>query len=98
MIDSALFYAFAVPAVLVMGISKGGLGSGLGIIATPLVALAVPAPQAAAILLPILLVMDAVGLFAYRGVSTGAISGFSSRAASGAPCWARSPSATSAMP
>ena len=51
-----------------MGISKGGLGSGLGIIATPLVALTVPAPQAAAILLPILLVMDAVGLFAYRGV------------------------------
>jgi len=67
-IDSALFYACAIPAVLIMGISKGGLGSGLGIIATPLVALAVPAPQAAAILLPILLVMDAVGLFAYRGV------------------------------
>jgi uncharacterized membrane protein YfcA len=67
-IDSPLFYAFAIPAVLLMGISKGGLGSGLGIVATPLVALAVPAPQAAAILLPILLVMDAVGLVAYRGV------------------------------
>jgi len=67
-IDSPLFYAFAIPAVLIMGVSKGGLASGLGIIATPLVALAVPAPQAAAILLPILLVMDAVGLFAYRGV------------------------------
>lgn len=68
MIDSPFFYLCAVPAVLLMGISKGGLGSGLGIVATPLVALAVPAPQAAAILLPILLVMDAVGLLAYRGV------------------------------
>ncbi len=68
MIDSPFFYALAIPAVLIMGISKGGLGSGLGIIATPLVAIAVPAPQAAAIMLPILLVMDLVGLHAYRGV------------------------------
>ncbi|MBL0141576.1 MAG: sulfite exporter TauE/SafE family protein [Betaproteobacteria bacterium] len=50
-----------------MGVSKGGFGSGLGIMATPLVALAVPTPQAAAIMLPILLVMDATGLVAYRG-------------------------------
>ena len=67
MITDPFFYAVAIPAVLIMGVSKGGFGSGLGIMATPLVALAVPTPQAAAIMLPILLVMDATGLAAYRG-------------------------------
>ena len=67
MITDPAFFALAIPAVLVMGVSKGGFGSGLGLLATPLVALAVPASQAAAIMLPILLVMDAVGLWAYRG-------------------------------
>jgi hypothetical protein len=65
-ITDPAFYAVAVPAVLIMGVSKGGFGSGLGIIATPLIALAVPASQAAAIMLPILLVMDATALWAYR--------------------------------
>lgn len=67
MITDPFFFTVAIPAVLVMGISKGGFGSGLGLMATPLVALAVPTSQAAAILLPILLVMDATGLLAYRG-------------------------------
>ena len=68
MIADPWFYAVAVPAILLMGISKGGFGSGAGLFATPLMALTVPIPQAAAILLPILLVMDAAGLWAYRGV------------------------------
>lgn len=68
MITDPWFYAVAIPAILLMGISKGGFGSGAGLFATPLMALAVPIPQAAAILLPILLVMDATGLWAYRGV------------------------------
>jgi uncharacterized protein len=67
-ITEPLFYAVAIPAILLMGISKGGFGSGAGLFATPLMALAVPIPQAAAILLPILIVMDAAGLWAYRGV------------------------------
>lgn len=67
MISDPLFYAAAIPAILLMGISKGGFGSGAGLFATPLIALAVPIPQAAAIMLPILLVMDATGLWAYRG-------------------------------
>jgi uncharacterized membrane protein YfcA len=66
-ITDPFFFAVAIPAVLIMGVSKGGFGSGLGIMATPLVALAVPTPQAAAIMLPILVVMDATGLVAYRG-------------------------------
>jgi uncharacterized membrane protein YfcA len=61
------FYAAAIPAVLLVGISKGGFGSGAGIFATPLMALTIPIPQAAAIMLPILIVMDGVGLWAYRG-------------------------------
>jgi uncharacterized membrane protein YfcA len=67
-ITDPLFFAVAIPAILLMGISKGGFGSGAGLFATPLMALAVPIPQAAAILLPILIVMDAAGLWAYRGV------------------------------
>jgi uncharacterized membrane protein YfcA len=61
-----LFYALAVPAFLITGISKGGFGSGLGSLAVPMLALVVPVPQAAAIMLPLLLAMDLVGLWAYR--------------------------------
>ncbi|HET7729118.1 MAG TPA: sulfite exporter TauE/SafE family protein [Usitatibacter sp.] len=68
MIADPWFYAAAVPAILLVGISKGGFGSGAGMFATPLMALVVPIPQAAAIMLPILLVMDVTGLWAYRGV------------------------------
>ena len=56
------FYAVAVPAVLLMGLAKCGFASGFGALATPVLAIAVPVPQAAAIMLPLLLVMDAVGL------------------------------------
>ena len=66
MIEDPWFYATAVLAILLMGISKGGFGSGAGLFATPLVALTIPIPQAAAILLPILCVMDVAGLWAYR--------------------------------
>jgi uncharacterized membrane protein YfcA len=61
------FYAAAIPAILLVGVAKGGFGSGAGVFATPLMALTVPIPQAAAIMLPILIVMDGVGLWAYRG-------------------------------
>jgi uncharacterized protein len=56
------FYAVAVPAVLLMGLSKSGFASGFGALATPLMALVVPVPQAAAIMLPLLMIMDAAGL------------------------------------
>ncbi|EAS43035.1 sulfite exporter TauE/SafE family protein [Photobacterium profundum] len=52
------FYVTAVPAVLIYGIGKGGLGGALGIIAVPLMALTIAPTQAAAILLPILCLMD----------------------------------------
>ena len=56
------FYALAVPAVLLMGLGKSGFLSGFGALGTPLLSLVVPVPQAAAIMLPLLLVMDAFGL------------------------------------
>jgi uncharacterized membrane protein YfcA len=53
--------------VLLNGISKGGLGGAAGSASTPLMALAVPPAQAAAILLPVLCVMDLAGIRAYLG-------------------------------
>ncbi len=64
MIDDPWFYAVAVPAVLLMGISKSGFGAGFGALATPLLALTIPVPQAAAIMLPLLTVMDGFGIAA----------------------------------
>ncbi len=60
------FYLVSVPAVLLLGISKSGFGAGFGSLAVPLMALAVTVPQAAAILMPVLLVMDLLGLAAFR--------------------------------
>ncbi|MFO1325859.1 MAG: sulfite exporter TauE/SafE family protein [Rubrivivax sp.] len=62
MITDWSFYAVAVPAVLLLGISKSGFGVGFGALAVPLMALSVPVPQAAAILLPVLAVADVLGL------------------------------------
>jgi uncharacterized protein len=60
------FYALAVPAFLIVGISKGGFGGGIGSMGVPLMALAIPVPQAAAIMLPLLVAMDVIGLWKYR--------------------------------
>jgi len=43
-------------------LSKSGFASGFGSLATPLMALGVAVPQAAAIMLPLLFVMDAIGI------------------------------------
>ena len=67
LITDPLFYTAAIPALLITGISKAGFGSGLGILAVPLIALTMPAAQAAAIMLPILCIMDLAALWAYRG-------------------------------
>jgi uncharacterized membrane protein YfcA len=60
-----LFYLVAVPAVLLSGVSKGGFGSAVGGLGVPLMALVVSPPQAAAILLPVLCLMDLVGFRVY---------------------------------
>lgn len=65
MITDPVFYALAVPAVVLMGLAKGGF-AGVGAVSMPLLALAVSPVQAAAILLPILIVQDAVSVWAFR--------------------------------
>ena len=47
--------------------SKGGFGGTLAMLGVPLMALVISPIQGAGIMLPILIVMDAVALFAYRG-------------------------------
>ncbi len=67
MITDPWFYAAAIPAVLLFGISKGGFGGGLGMLAVPLMALVISPVQAAGILLPLLCIMDIVSLWKFRG-------------------------------
>jgi uncharacterized membrane protein YfcA len=66
LISDPLFYIVVIPAILLVGISKGGFGGGVGLIGTPMVALVTTPTRAAAILLPILCAMDVVGVIAYR--------------------------------
>jgi uncharacterized protein len=54
-------------AALLIGVSKGGLGGGLGPLITLLVALVVEPPVAIGLLLPLLMVGDVAALVAHRG-------------------------------
>lgn len=65
-ITDPLFYALAIPAALILGLSKSGFASGIGSITTPMVAIAVTVPKAAAIMLPLLAVSDLLGMAALR--------------------------------
>jgi uncharacterized membrane protein YfcA len=60
------FFLYAIPAVVLIGLAKGGF-SGLGALGTPLMALGMNDPvRGAAILLPILIAQDVVGVSAFR--------------------------------
>jgi len=68
MVTDPYFYLAAIPGVLLAGMAKGGFGGALGMLAVPLMALVISPVQAAAIMLPILITMDMVGLVAWRGI------------------------------
>ncbi len=65
MISDPFFYVVAVPAVILYGLSKGGFG-GVAILSMPLLSLAISPIQAAAIMLPVLMVQDVVTVWSYR--------------------------------
>lgn len=54
-------------AVLILGIAKGGLAGGIGLVAVPLLSLTVEPARAAAILLPVLMLMDVTALRTWWG-------------------------------
>ena len=62
-----LFWLLAVLATLLVGMSKAGFGGAAGSLGVPLMALVVAPPFAAAVMLPILLTIDAIGLVVFRG-------------------------------
>ncbi|MEO1424650.1 MAG: sulfite exporter TauE/SafE family protein [Pseudomonadota bacterium] len=59
------FFALAVPAVLLAGISKGGFGSGAAFVAAPLLALIIEPQYAVGVMLPLLMLMDVTSLRPY---------------------------------
>ncbi len=67
MLTDPWFYAVSIPAVLLYGVATGGFAGPMAILAVPLMALAMSPTQAAAILLPILVVMDILVVRTYWG-------------------------------
>lgn len=65
-IEDPLFYAVAIPAVLLYGIAKGGFAGPLAILGVPLMSLVISPIQAAAILLPILCIQDLIAIYFYK--------------------------------
>lgn len=72
-ITDPAFYAIAVPAVLLIGVAKSGFASGFGSLATPLLAISVTVPQAAALMLPLLCLADALALWTLRRYADAAV-------------------------
>ena len=60
------FWAVAIAAVFIVGLSKSGLVGSMGMVAVPLLALVMPARDATGMMLPVLLVMDALAIWIYR--------------------------------
>jgi len=66
LIYDPVFYAVSIPAVLLYGIAKGGFAGPLAILGVPLMSLVISPIQAAAILLPILIIQDFISIYSYR--------------------------------
>ncbi len=64
MISDPWFYAAAVPAMIILGLAKGGFGV-IGLLTVPLLSIAISPVQAAGITLPILVLSDMVAVYSY---------------------------------
>lgn len=60
------FWAIAILAVFIVGLSKSGLVGSMGMVAVPVLALVMPARDATGMMLPVLLAMDAIAIWIYR--------------------------------
>lgn len=60
-----VFFAFAVPAVIFAGMSKGGFGGGAAFAASAILALYLPPGVALGLMLPLLMLMDVTALPGY---------------------------------
>ena len=60
------FWLCAIVAVTCLGVAKAGFGGGIGIVATPLLALSIPVTDAVALILPLLMVCDVFAVQHYR--------------------------------
>lgn len=60
------FWAIAILAVFIVGLSKSGLVGSMGMVAVPMLALVMPARDATGMMLPVLLSMDAIAIWIYR--------------------------------
>ena len=72
MIDTTSLYLIAGLAVLLIGISKGGVGA-FNVVAMPMLAMVIDPRAAAALILPILCVFDLMALWTFRGKGNGSL-------------------------
>ena len=61
-----LFFFTVVPAIVLFGIAKSGLGGSIALISIPLMTIAMPLTQALGIILPILIFSDFIATYKYR--------------------------------
>ena len=61
-----LFFISVVPAIVLYGIAKSGLGGSISLISVPLMTVVMPLNQALAIILPILIFSDIIAVYRFR--------------------------------
>ncbi len=67
LIGDPFFWGLAFLGLIIVGVSKGGFGGGVGVVGVPFLAAAIPVNQAAAVMLPCLIIMDLAGIYGWRG-------------------------------
>ena len=63
---NSLFFISVVPAIILYGIAKSGLGGSISLISVPLMTVVMPLQQALAIILPILIFSDMIAVYRFR--------------------------------
>ena len=61
-----IFFVSVVPAIILYGIAKSGLGGSISLISVPLMTIVMPLQQALAIILPILIFSDIIAVYRFR--------------------------------